>query len=287
MTPSSILVIGGPSTGKTHYGAQLYGRLWENRANGGKLALVRMPDDIQLFTDALRRLRLGLAADHTPSESYGEVVLDMRADNQAVKVVWPDYAGEQVARIPRMQAIPTAWQKRVEEAHAWLFFIRPNLIRMDRDMIHEPIQIPTEGDTPNQEQKVQWSDQAYLVELLQKLLFTKQVSLHQPIRKPALGVVLSCWDELQTDGGRPAPTPIRLLAEKTPLVHAFITTNWHPDHFFCMGVSALSRSLSKDHPDQEFMRMTPEHFGYVVLGDGRKSSDLTWPLYQLIRRMGA
>ena len=41
---------------------------------------------------------------------------------------------------------------------------------------------------------------------------------------------------------------------------------------------ALSRPLRDDVPDEEFRRLGPEKFGYVIEPDGRKDRDLTLPL---------
>jgi hypothetical protein len=113
------------------------------------------------------------------------------------------------------------------------------------------------------------------VELLQMLLYLAQFHLDRPLRKPRLTILLSCWDELET-----TELPADLLASQLPMLWSFVRSNWASPTV--IGLSALERTLSKTDADQEYAIRGPEEFGYVVLPDGVKSTDITLPIQRLM-----
>ena len=66
----------------------------------------------------------------------------------------------------------------------------------------------------------------------------------------------------------------------SPLLADFIACNW--DDSRILGLSALGRPLDKDQPDEDYVAIGSERFGYVVLEDGTRSPDLTLPIQSLI-----
>jgi hypothetical protein len=125
--------------------------------------------------------------------------------------------------------------------------------------------------------------QAGLVELLQTLLFTRQVDLNHRTRRPALVVALSCWDEISD--GNETGAPAQFLQNQLPLVSQFITSNWDANAVSVLGLSALGGPLSNDVSDDNFVEGGPERHGWCV-GEGvPRSQDLTLPIAKLMQQL--
>jgi hypothetical protein len=107
------------------------------------------------------------------------------------------------------------------------------------------------------------------------LLYLAQFNLDRPLRKPRLTILLSCWDELET-----TEMPADLLASRLPMLWSFVRSNWVSPNV--LGLSALERALSKTDADQDYAIRGPEEFGYVVLPNGVKNTDITLPIQQLM-----
>ncbi|MDT4863894.1 hypothetical protein FQZ97_986240 [compost metagenome] len=107
------------------------------------------------------------------------------------------------------------------------------------------------------------------------LLYLAQFHLDRPLRKPRLTILLSCWDELET-----TELPADLLASRLPMLWSFVRGNWTSPTV--IGLSALERALSKTDADQEYATRGPEEFGYVVLPNGVKNTDITLPIQRLM-----
>ena len=275
-----MLIVGGPSTGKTTYILQLFGRL---RRDIGTLKLRSAPDTYAHLESAMERLNNGLQVEHTSLESYDELCLPLQMPNgTACDIVWPDYGGEQVTAIMDERRISLDWESRVLAAGGWLVFLRPDRIGGANDVMHRPLeqmlsQAPQAVSTP-----IPWSDQARNVELLQLLLSARQTDLLSRVSRPAIGVVLSCWDELGiVSQGR---KPDAVLREKAPLLADFLEANWIPDARFTFGLSSTERPLSKTESDEEFVIKGPEKFGFVITPAGERNPDLSLPLVELLKR---
>lgn len=268
---NSILLIGESGVGKTHYGAQLLRRLMNVQ---GALRMNGAATNLEPFEAALESLNEGRAADHTARSVYVDSewpVID--ADGNQADLVWPEYGGEQIKSMIETRRIPDAWQVRIDKADAWLLLIRLQQTRMGDDMFSKPLSDLRGATSENHE--VRPSDQARLVELLQMLLFSHAATAH-PGRVPNLCVLLTCWDETAAAG-----IPSEAFLERLPLVSAFVRANWRNP--LTMGLSALERPLSPTERDLDYASRGPEHFGYVIQADGKRTSDLTVPIHALLR----
>ncbi len=273
----SVLLVGGPSTGKTHYGAQLLGRLQLGR---GGLRLRRAPESITPFTEALECLAQGRAADHTARETYEEVILQVSTPSGAeVDLVWPDYGGEQVRRLMEERRVDDDWRGRIENSGGWMLVVRPFMLHSEDDIFSRPIHELAEIEGQGAEEK-QWSNQAWYVELLQILRHIRGVDSLSPGGAPPLAIILSCWDEL--DETRRSLTPPDLLHVQLPLLDAFIRSHWREDSVRVFGLSSLGQELHKEAEDQAYIERGPEEFGYVLDPSGEQHSDISLPLQWLL-----
>lgn len=269
----TILLVGESNVGKTHYGAQFLKRLMVKAC---ALKMSGAPTNLEAFTTALSCLTEGKSTDHTPANTYVESVWPITDEaGRNAELVWPDYGGEQVRNLVIQRRIPAAWRERVIGATDWVLLIRLHSHRAEEDLLSRPLHSFTQVEPQEQTAICELSDQARTVELLQMLLYLAQLYLDQPLRKPRLTILLSCWDELDT-----TERPADLLASRLPMLWSFVRSNWISPTV--IGLSALERGLSKTDADQEYAIRGPEEFGYVVLPDGVKNTDITLPIQRLM-----
>lgn len=273
----TILLVGESNVGKTHYGAQFLKRLMVKAC---ALKMFGAPTNLEAFTTALSCLTEGKSTDHTPANTYVESVWPITDEaGRCAELVWPDYGGEQVRNLVTLRRIPAAWRERVLEATDWVLLIRLHSLRSEDDLLSRPLQSITGAEPQGEAGACEPSDQARTIELLQMLLYLAQFYLDRPLRKPRLTILLSCWDELET-----TELPADLLASRLPMLWSFVRSNWTSPTV--IGLSALERALSKTDTDQEYATRGPEEFGYVVLPDGVKSTDITLPIQRLMADEG-
>ena len=269
----TILLVGESNVGKTHYGAQFLKRLMVKAC---ALKMSDAPTNLEAFTTALSCLTEGKSTDHTPASTYVESVWPITDEaGRYAELVWPDYGGEQVRNLVTQRRIPAAWRERALEATDWVLLIRLHSLRSEDDLFSRPLQSFAAAEPQGEAAAYELSDQARTVELLQMLLYLAQFHLGRPLRKPRLTILLSCWDELETK-----ELPPDLLASRLPMLWSFVRSNWVSPTV--IGLSALERTLSKTDADQEYAIRGPEEFGYVVLPDGVKSTDITLPIQRLM-----
>jgi len=296
----TALVIGESKSGKTHFGAQLVGRM---NMGSGRLVMRGAATDLTPFEDALRQLHQGLAAGHTPSGQFRQITLPLtdRKTGTSLDLVWPDYAGEQVTDVVDGRSVSAAWRERVIAADAWVLLVRLHHVTAPADALSRPIAATLTGQpaaASNMQDSTErnahaerpasaeslglqrWSDQARLVELLQLLLAARRLGPGQPVTTPHLTVLISCWDELDLDGGV-HHKPSDVLADRAPMLASFMHATWAPAALHTYGLSALGQDLAQHEPDSAFVDRGPEVFGYVVQADGTITADLTMPLVSL------
>ena len=269
----TILLVGESNVGKTHYGAQFLKRLMVKSC---ALKMSGAPTNLEAFNTALSCLTEGKLTDHTPASTYVESIWPIEDEvGRYAELVWPDYGGEQVRNLVMQRQIPAAWRERVLGATDWVLLIRLHSLRSEEDLFSRPLQsfaaVETQGEAPT----YGLSDQARTVELLQMLLYLAECHLERPLCKPRLTIMLSCWDELET-----TELPADLLASRLPMLWSFVRSNWMIPSV--VGLSALERVLNKTDVDQDYAIRGPEEFGYVVLPDGTKNTDITLPIQRLM-----
>jgi hypothetical protein len=266
-----VLLIGGASAGKTHFGAQLLARLMTRK---GALKFYKSPTNV-----SLQRLGQGLSSDHTASGVYGEVVLPVETKSgERMDLVWPDYAGEQIENIAQLRSLTSHWTARIVASERWILMIRLMLASTEEDLLNRPLY----EDVPSNqaaERTASTSKQSHIVELLQILRHIRGLGNLHPTLEPRLLVLLSCWDESGGNG----KGPVEEFATRVPLVNAYIRSTWSKDSLTIYGLSALGKALSHDTVDVDYQNRGPESFGYVVSDAGKQLSDLTIPIADLAK----
>ncbi|ERM80842.1 hypothetical protein P872_11845 [Rhodonellum psychrophilum GCM71 = DSM 17998] len=279
MEKHNILIIGGPNTGKTHFGIQLYERI-NSRQFEFKIDPKNRPSDLSIFEDGLKNIYNGQRAAHTEAGANRSIELIITDEkNSEVKLAFPDYAGEQITSIVDNRKVNDLWKDYIENSTSWVLFIRLNELTPLEDIVNKGIPSAEEIQKRNsQPPPVKVSEAAFYVELLQTLAYIKGLSTFSPISQPNLTVVLSCWDELEIPEGQ---VPSTLLQERLPMLFDFLNNNWQNESLAVIGLSSTEKSLT-DEPDDEFIDKEPINFGYYINKKGDSQRDLTLSIKDFI-----
>ncbi len=278
---NSVLIIGGPNAGKTHFGGQLYGRLISRKFNY-KISPNNLPADLTIFEEVINKLAEGKRAGHTEASANRniELKIDDESGNNIV-FTFPDYAGEQVNFIVDHRRINTVWKQYIEKSSSWLLFVRLDDLKPVEDIINKGIPDPKElikrNATPP---PVKISDAAHFIELLQMLLYMKGIPSLNKINKPHLTIVLSCWDIQKFPDNT---LPFDVLKERLPLLYDFVKNTWLEKSLAIIGLSSTEKTLT-DEADEDYIDLTPIKFGYIINPNGIKEEDLTLSIKTFIGR---
>jgi len=262
----SILIVGQPNSGKTTYIAQFLTRVQKRKSS---INLIKIPENIKAINNARQRLSMGEEPEATPADQNVELVIPINVDEKNIDLVFPDYGGEQVNTMIELMEINKNWQKLVATSDRWIHFIRPHEIVPEYDLsISSYDAIETTKSTTFESPAL--SDQSKFIELLQILLHTKNIGVKHLISIPKLTIVLTCWDELQTDG-----KPVDVLREKLPMFLHFVETVWGKETFEILGLSAQGFPLTTPEAKDKYLDELPENFGYMIDREGVEDKDIT------------
>jgi len=274
----SIMLIGGPDSGKTNYLA----RLWRALQGGSsRLKSVDAPE-IKYVEDALAHLLQGSFAPRSEKnieESRRDftVMIATQDDAKRVKVVVPDVTGELWKDAVSSSALPSEWMKQLKESSGALLFVRVHselnvspldwvtardLLKMDWAQPHQEESIPT---------------QVVLCELLRFLQLTLRRRTDGGL--PRVAILVTAWDRLDAaakENGLNAyiQSEYPLFAGKLEDVSTLEVK--------VFGVSVVGGDLGAD-PEfrQKFFEADLDAAGYVVEevdGVVREEHDLTLPI---------
>jgi hypothetical protein len=272
---NNILIIGGPNSGKTHFGGQLYLRF---RSDECTYKIATPPEDLTVFQEVVDCLSDGRSASRSNVELRKNLSLKIiDSKNVAVSVSFPDYGGEQIKQIVDNRGVNELWQHQIENSDKWILFIRLNDIPEIEDIVNRPlpekVSIKDERKSP-----LKISDNAFYIELLQMLLYAKKVSNKQNVTIPRLMIALSCWDLLNAGGA----IPQEILKTKLPMFYEFVTYSWDKSNLYIVGLSSTEKTLHNEKSDDDYLNSSPENFGYAILPDGTKEKDLTLLISKII-----
>jgi hypothetical protein len=201
----SVILIGGPDTGKTNFLARLVHHLQDGK---GSLRATKLPDDIQYIENALEHLMKGEFAPrshNTTGEVSGEIAIDVRYEDQAEEatITLPDVAGETWDEVAKSAEISQAWLDRVINADGALLFVRvlSDLNVVPLDWVAAPQLLvfagpPQAYGIPTQ---VMLCD---FLRLLEENLGRSKGSSH----RPRVAVVLTAYDRLDAEEQVKGPT---------------------------------------------------------------------------------
>ena len=266
---TSILLIGKPHSSKTVFLSQFYSKLQKNKS---KLKLYKSVDDLSPISGAREALASGEEPQTTPSEKSVKFYLPIQVAEKQVDLKCPEYGGEQVLSIVENRELNKEWTTSIQESDSWILFIRLNNVNKSLDIsdVTYSEQHQKSSEDPLSETEYKISDQSFFIELLQILLHAKGTDYHRLNDKLKLTIVLTCWDEMNTE-----EKPYDVLQSKLPLLLNFLESNWDESYLNIIGLSAQGFSLTTPENKEKYQIEGPEEFGYLVLPDGAQTNDIT------------
>ncbi|WP_269507582.1 hypothetical protein [Burkholderia sp. IMCC1007] len=208
----SIILLGGPDSGKTNY----IGRLWRALdAETGALHAAEQPEDINFVlevTDHLFEGGFAPRSEHSDVRRDFEVVVAATKNGPKSKVVVPDISGELWRNAVIEGEIDPDWMSELRQADAALLFVR-----VDSDQDVRPLDWVTSRkmlEKLGDEEDQGLPTQVMLCELIRFL----EISLtkREDGELPRLSVVVTAWDLV--DAGKFDQGPAAYLEREYPLV---------------------------------------------------------------------
>jgi len=272
----SILLIGKPHSSKTVFLTQFYSRLQKKKSS---LSLYKAVDDLSPISSSREALASGEEPQTTPAEKSVKFYLPIQVADIQVDLRCPEYGGEQVLSIVENRGLSKEWKDSINESNNWILFIRLNSINKSLDIsdITYSDQHKQNGEVMISDNEDKISDQSFFIELLQILLHSKGYDYHQMNDKLKLTVVMTCWDEMDTN-----EKPYEALKSKLPLLLNFIESNWDKPLLNIIGLSAQGFALDTIENKEKYQIEGPEEFGYLVMPDGIQTKDITQLIEQAL-----
>lgn len=269
MTTKPILLIGKPHSSKSVFLTQFYTRVQKNKS---LLSLYEPVADLTPIFSVKESLAKGEEPQTTPTDKNVQFNLPISLNGTNVDLTCPEYGGEQIKRIIETREVDNQWKKAINESNNWLFFIRLRSINRNLDISSITLtDNHTHSDNDNSEPILSnLSEQSSLIELLQIFLHVKKYNYHIKNTKVKLSVVLTCWDELDTE-----LTPETIMEKELPLLLAFIKSNWDLKQINILGLSAQGFPLNIDKNREKYQIQGPENFGYLIKQNGEMRTDIT------------
>lgn len=271
----SIILLGGPDSGKTNY----IGRLWR-ALDVGTCALhaAEQPEDISFVlevTDHLFQGGFAPRSEHSDARRDFEVVVAAMKNGPRARVVVPDISGELWRNAVIDSEIDPDWMNELRQADAALLFVR-----VDSDQNVRPLDWVTSRKMLEKlggEEDQGLPTQVMLCELIRFL----EVSLanREDGGLPRLSIVVTAWDLV--DAGKFDQGPAAYLEREYPLVAGRLADLEGLD-VQIFGLSVVGGDLKHDPKyREEFLDAGLDCQGWVAVRDGdgwRKNPDVTLPI---------
>jgi len=271
----SIVLLGGPDSGKTNY----IGCLWRALDGGrGALHAAEQPEDISFVLEVADHLFAGGFAprsEHSDARRDFEVVVAATKDGPRSRVVVPDISGELWRNAVIDGEIASEWMDELRRADAALLFVR-----VDSDQDVRPLDWVTSRNMLEKlggEEDQGLPTQVMLFELIRFL--EASLSRREDGGLPRLSVVITAWDRIGADKFKQGPAAY--LEREYPLVAGKLADLEGLD-VQIFGLSIVGGDLKHDAAyRQAFLEKGIDGQGWVAVRDAdewRKDPDLTLPI---------
>ena len=278
MSGRSVILIGGPDSGKTNY----IGRLWPALdARRGCLVAASQPPDIGYVLDTAEHLFQGHFAprsEHNDDRRDFEIVVTPFNGGSQTKIVIPDISGELWRTAVVNSEITEEWMDELRGAHGALLFI---LVNSDQDV--RPLDWVTSRNLlakiGQDADRNKLPTQVMLCELIRYLELT--LSDRPDGGRPRLSVIVSGWDRV--DDATCKAGPMVYLAKEYPLVAGRLSDITHMD-VRSFGLSVVGGDLKHDNAYRNaFLDKAFDEQGWVVAygeetSHWYKDPDITLPV---------
>ena len=278
MASRSVVLVGGPDSGKTNYLA----RLWAAVKDGNGIVQTKdVPQDITYVDHALEYLLQGEfaprseATDELGGRSFS-VVVEPKDRGETAEVVVPDVSGELWREAVESYELPAEWMRKLEESVGALLFIRigsdQNVMQLDWVTASQLLK----AGVSNKEQNA-IPTAVQLCELLRFLELS--LARSHPNARPRVAVLVTAWDRLNGDEAEAGPRAF--LEKEYPLFAGRISSSRRIETSV-FGVSIVGGDFADEGFKRSFLReghisqcgcVVTERDGTVV-----QTQDLTVPV---------
>tara|TARA_Y100001963_G_scaffold159349_1_gene262683 strand:- start:5085 stop:5927 length:843 start_codon:yes stop_codon:yes gene_type:complete len=271
----SIILLGGPDSGKTNY----IGRLWRELDEGaGALHAVEQPEDLKFVLEVAEHLFEGSFAprsEFSDARRNFEVIVAAEKGGPSSRVIVPDVSGELWRNAVVDNEIAQEWANELSQADSALLFVR-----VDSDQNVGPLDWVTSSKLL--EKLGNDDDQGIptqvmlcgLVHYLEDLLTTREDGT-----VPRLSVVVSAWDLVDSETFEKGP--LCYLEKEYPLFAGRLADVESID-IKVFGLSVVGGDLKHDDAyRQAFLEEGIDGQGWVAVleeNEWRKKSDVTLPI---------
>lgn len=271
----SIILLGGPDSGKTNY----VGRLWRALDQEmGALHAAEQPEDINFVlevTDHLFQGGFAPRSEYTDARRDFEVIVAATKDGPRSRVVVPDISGELWRNAVIYSEIDPEWMDELRRADAALLFVR-----VDSDQDVRPLDWVTSRrmlEKLGSEEDQGLPTQVMLCELIR---FLEGALINREDGGiPRLSVVVTAWDRVDPDTFKRGPKAF--LEREYPLVAGKLADLDSLD-VQIFGLSVVGGDLKHDAAYRKaFLDEGLDGQGWVALRDDegwRKDPDVTLPI---------
>ena len=206
MTTRSIVLIGGPDTGKTNFIARLWVAL---RTADGALTALETPDEIKYVEDTVGYLHQGSFAPRTDQNlevDQGSIViplgLEESLEEKIAELIIPDVSGEIWKKAVETTELAPERMAQLESAFGALLFVRV------LSSLHEdPLDWVTAAEL--MEHRVGDAQPGKIPTQVMLCEFLRFLELKLPDRtagrKPRIAVIITAWDILDNDSSAAGP----------------------------------------------------------------------------------
>ena len=280
MTTSSIVLVGGPDTGKTNFIARLWAAL---RSGESALRLGGTPDEIKYVEDAVSHLHEGRFAPRTDKNVAAEqssITIPLARPEAAqgddrLELVVPDVSGEIWKSAVETRELARERMRQLEEAVGAVVFVRVlselNVSPPDWVNLAELMQLQKDGNLGEMPTQVMLCEFVRFLEL--------RLHAARSISKPRVAVVVTAWDRLDAERGGAGPRAY--LEKEYPLFAGRLADVSR----FEVGIFSMSILGGDPEADEEFRDKLLEEGlrsrGYVGFDSGeeiRETDDLGLPV---------
>lgn len=298
MTKKSIILLGGPDSGKTNY----IGRLWPSfRTRKGVLVADKLPDDIGYVDRAVEHLMQGSFAprsDRNLEVGRADFAIRVRGTNgtgDLTELMIPDISGELWTKTVATSEISQEWFNVLKEAEGAVVFVRArsdqnvqpldwvtanNILRLDTS-----VSTPLSDTVPEHDIELAASaepagetvmpsehmlpTQVLLCELLRYL--NLYLADRANNKRPQVSIVVAAWDLL--DQKTRESGPMAYLKQEFPLFAGRLTETGRLD-VKLFGLSVVGGDLTDDEDFRaQYLQQHISEQGWVVFQDGETLSE--------------
>ncbi|MDM5134688.1 hypothetical protein [Aeromonas salmonicida] len=271
----SIILLGGPDSGKTNF----IGCLWRALDDGTKaLHAVEQPEDISFVLDVTDHLFEGSFAprtEHSEARRDFEVIVAAEKGGPSSKVIVPDVSGELWRNAVIENEIAPEWVNELKSANGALLFVR---VGSDQDV--RPLDWVTSRNLLAKlgDEEVQGlPTQVMLCEMIHFL--EDLLSKREDGMRPRLSVVVSAWDLV--DPHTFEQGPFAYLEREYPLVAGRLA-DLEVLEVRVFGLSVVGGDLKNDPNYRDvFLNIGLDSLGWTAVSDEgswQRKFDITLPI---------